>query len=424
MGIVYLASDSELKRTVALKVLSQDRANNPTLVRRFKSEGQAAALLQHKNIVSVYEAGEADGYLFLALEYVDGIDLLEWVNRRGSVSVKRSIEIIRQTAEALQHAYERNIVHRDIKPSNLMITRDGTVKLTDMGLARSIDESLDTTITRDGTTVGTVDYMAPEQASNSKAADIRSDIYSLGCTWYHLLVGHPPYPEGSVTNKISAHISSPLPDPRADNPNVTEAIVAVIHRMLAKKKEQRYQTPQELLDDLISPTLKRSDDTLNLLAMFEEDLGDLPSEPLDSSEDLIFVRPTQNSPEGKTSARTDRRTARQPRKKNFHSMPTRAELPATPPEGARQKLRRLDQTPDSRTPPVEIPWGLLILGGIAIAVVVAIRIAFYLYFRSITPDDPGESVTLNATRPLFAQVAFHDDERRSLGKPSFGTLTR
>src|SRR5690606_38487726 len=142
------------------------------------------------------------------LEYIEGIDLLEWVHRKGAVPVKRTVEIIRQAAEALRHAYERNIVHRDIKPANLMITRQGTVKLTDMGLARSIDETLDTTITRDGTTVGTVDYMAPEQASNSKAADIRSDIYSLGCTWYHLLTGQPPYPEGSVTNKISAHISA------------------------------------------------------------------------------------------------------------------------------------------------------------------------------------------------------------------------
>lgn len=401
MGIVYLASDSELKRTVALKVLSQDRANNPTLVRRFKSEGQAAALLQHKNIVSVYEAGQADGYLFLALEYVDGIDLLEWVNRRGPVSVKRSVEIIRQAAEALQHAYERNIVHRDIKPSNLMITRDGTVKLTDMGLARSIDESLDTTITRDGTTVGTVDYMAPEQASNSKAADIRSDIYSLGCTWYHLLVGHPPYPEGSVTNKISAHVSSPLPDPRVENPNVTEAIVAVIHRMLAKKKEQRYQTPRELLDDLASPALKRSDDSLNLLAMFEDDLAETPSQPLESSEDLIFVRPGQDTSRGKGTADTGSRGKKLNRKKDFYSMPTRAEIPTSHSANARQKLRRLDQPDPSRSPSVEIPWGLLILGGIAIAVVLAIRIAFNIYFPTVSPSDHNESA---ADKPGGSQV--------------------
>ncbi|HWL09245.1 MAG TPA: serine/threonine-protein kinase, partial [Planctomicrobium sp.] len=258
MGTVFLATDSDLKRTVALKVLPRDRANNPTLVRRFKSEGQAAALLQHRNIVSVFEAGQADGYLFLALEFVDGIDLLEWVHRHGPVSAKRSVEVMRQAAEALQHAYERNIVHRDIKPSNLMISRDGTVKLTDMGLARSIDDTLDTTITRDGTTVGTVDYMAPEQASSSKAADIRSDLYSLGCTWYHLLTGTPPYPQGSVTNKIAAHIGAPLPDPRTMNPKIPEAVTAVIHRLMAKRKEQRYQTPAELLEDLNSAGVQRT----------------------------------------------------------------------------------------------------------------------------------------------------------------------
>ncbi|WP_437201087.1 serine/threonine-protein kinase [Planctomicrobium sp. SH664] len=273
MGIVYLAVDDDLKRTVALKVLAKDRATNPTLVRRFKAEGQAAAVLQHKNIVNVYESGQADGYLFLALEYVDGVDVLEWMRKRGVLSVKRSLEIVRQVAEALQHAYEKNIVHRDIKPSNLMIARDGTVKVTDMGLARSIDDTLDTTITRDGTTVGTVDYMSPEQATNSKAADIRSDIYSLGCTWYHMLTGSPPYPEGSVTNKLGAHVSAPLPNPRLLNDRIPEAVVAVIHRMMAKKKDQRYQTPLQLLEDLQSDGLMRGSDAVDLLAMFNDDGG-------------------------------------------------------------------------------------------------------------------------------------------------------
>ena len=176
MGTVYLARDTQLKRIVALKVLPQDKAQNPTLVKRFKAEAQAAAQLRHNNIVGVYDTGEDDGYLFIAMEYVEGQDLFELVQKRGIIPVKRSIEIIKQVAAALQHAFEQNIVHRDIKPSNLLIRRDGVVKLTDLGLARSIDDTLETNITRAGTTVGTVDYMSPEQARNSKAADIRSDL--------------------------------------------------------------------------------------------------------------------------------------------------------------------------------------------------------------------------------------------------------
>jgi eukaryotic-like serine/threonine-protein kinase len=214
MGTVFLAVDTDLNRTVALKVLPKDRAANPVLVRRFKAEGQAAAQMEHPNIVRVFEAGEADGFLYMALEYVEGIDVYELVERRGVIPVKRSTDIIRQTALALQHAHEKGIVHRDIKPSNLLIKRDGSVKLADMGLARSVDETLETNITRAGTTVGTVDYMSPEQARNSKAADVRSDIYSLGCTWYHMLTGHPPFPEGGMTNKLQAHAVSTRPDRR------------------------------------------------------------------------------------------------------------------------------------------------------------------------------------------------------------------
>jgi eukaryotic-like serine/threonine-protein kinase len=281
MGTVYLAQDKHLNRTVALKVLPKDRAENPILVRRFQSEARASAMLTHDNIVSVFDADEADGYLYIALEYIDGIDLFEWLRKREQLPVKRSIDIIKQVSAALQHAHEKNLVHRDIKPANIMITREGLVKLADMGLARSIDESLDTTITRDGTTVGTVDYMSPEQAANSKNTDIRSDIYSLGCTWYHMLTGEPPFPKGSMTNKLTAHAKTPPPDPRDYNENVTEAIVAIIHRMMSKKKVDRYQTPAELLEDLNNSTNLESNSG-NLLAMllaedeFEDEAGEDP----------------------------------------------------------------------------------------------------------------------------------------------------
>jgi len=266
MGTVFLAMDEDLRRTVALKVLPRDRAENAILVRRFKAEAQAAAQLHHRNIVGVYEAGTADGLLYIALEYIDGSDALDLIHRRGILPVKRSIEIIRGVAEALRHAYEKNIVHRDIKPSNLMIAKDGEVKLADMGLARSVDETLDTSITRAGTTVGTVDYMAPEQARDSKAADIRSDLYSLGCTWYHLVTGEPPFGDGDVMFKVQAHALKAPPDPRRINDRIPEAIVAVIQRLMAKKPQDRYQTPQELLDDLANPNLHRQGVTSDLLA--------------------------------------------------------------------------------------------------------------------------------------------------------------
>jgi serine/threonine protein kinase len=307
MGAVFLARDTTLNRLAALKVLPRDKAENPVLVKRFKAEGQAAAHLRHENIVSVYDAGEEDGYLYIALEYVEGTDLHNMISKRTRVPVRRSLEIITQVTKALAHAYQQGIVHRDIKPANILIRQDGVVKLTDLGLARSIDDNTETSITRAGTTVGTVDYMAPEQARDSKAADIRSDIYSLGCTWYHMLTGRAPFSEGSLTNKLAAHATTPAPDPREYNERVPEGVVAIIHRMMAKSKNDRYQTPEELLDDLQNPNLKRTNvdnNVLEALASDESD-GEQPTRevdilpPADSSDFQInqFI-PDYNTPAG------------------------------------------------------------------------------------------------------------------------------
>mgnify|MGYP002631189564 CR=1 FL=1 len=250
MGAVYRAVDSNLKRTVALKILPREKAKNEILVKRFEAEAQAAAQLRHKNIVCVYDSGELDGYLYIAMEYVDGIDVQDLVMRKGGLSVKRSLDIIKQVARALEHAHEQTIVHRDIKPANLLIDRDGNVKLADMGLARSIAETEEAGITRAGTTVGTVDYMSPEQARDSKSADCRSDMYSLAATWYQMLVGKPLFPNGDLLNKITAHATTAPPDPRDIRPNIPESIVQIIHKMLEKKPARRYQTPAELIHDL------------------------------------------------------------------------------------------------------------------------------------------------------------------------------
>jgi len=265
MGTVYLAVDSQLKRTIALKVLPKERTENDTLVRRFEAESQAAAQLKHENIVTVYDAGRIDGHLYIALEFVEGTDVHELVAKRGPLPLKRSVNYVKQIAHALEHLHKRGFVHRDIKPSNILVTREGLAKLTDMGLARAVDESLESNITREGTTVGTVDYMAPEQARDSQSADIRSDIYSLGCTWYQMLTGEPPFPTGSVTNKLYSHISKPRPDPRALNRSIPEEVVAILHRMMARKADDRYQTPNELLEDIanMGSGNKRIDELLN-----------------------------------------------------------------------------------------------------------------------------------------------------------------
>ncbi|MDB5337060.1 MAG: pknB 33, partial [Planctomycetaceae bacterium] len=271
MGAVYLAVDPALKRQVALKILPREKASNPQLVKRFKAEAQNASQLTHENIVSVYGAGEADGYLYIALEFIDGIDVHDLVERRGVLPVKRSIDIIKQVCRALQHALEQGIVHRDIKPANLLVRRDGVVKLADMGLARAVDESTETGITRAGTTVGTVDYMSPEQARNSKSADVRSDMYSLGCTWFHMLTGAPPFAEGSLTNKLNAHANRTPPDARDKNEAVPEGVVAVMQRMMAKDPDDRYQTPLELIRDLEGALVNKDAVSRKILEALNDD---------------------------------------------------------------------------------------------------------------------------------------------------------
>jgi len=266
MAIVYEALEDSTGLHVALKVLPRDQMQDELLVKRFKLETQAAQQLSHANIVSVLSSGEIDGFLYIAMEYVAGIDVLELARRKGMLSVKRSLDIVRQVAHALQHAHEKNIVHRDIKPSNLLIDRSGIVKLADMGLARSLTSSKKSGLTREGTTVGTVDYMSPEQTRDSHSAHCRSDIYSLGATWYRMLTGQAMYPTGDVLNRINAHATRPPPDPRELNDKVPDGVVAIMHRMLEKTPDDRYQTAAELLHELDTANLDRREVTVDMLA--------------------------------------------------------------------------------------------------------------------------------------------------------------
>jgi serine/threonine-protein kinase len=253
MGAVYKARDSELGREVALKVLPPSMASKGTMLERFKREAINAARLRHENIVTLYDWGKVKETYYLALEFVDGIDLGEHINRKGRLDPQEAKLIIIQAARALEHAYQNGLVHRDIKPSNFLIAQSSSgmlIKLTDMGLSRSTDDE-DFRVTKAGTTVGTVDYMSPEQARDSGAADIRSDLYSLGCTAFHMLAGQAPFPEGSLTERLYKHCESAPPNLLEINPKVPPPLWGVLERLLAKRPEDRYATPQELIDDLL-----------------------------------------------------------------------------------------------------------------------------------------------------------------------------
>ena len=251
MGVVYKAQDEELGRVVALKILARDLSNQPARVERFRREARHAARLHHENIVTIYEFGEFENLQYLALEFVDGVDLLQYICQKGRLDVSEACSIATQATSALEHSFEQGIIHRDVKPSNLLIARRRDqllVKLTDLGIAREVADDA-ARMTGAGLIVGTIDYLAPEQARDSGAADIRSDLYSLGCTFYEMLSGQPPF-RGSVTELVYKHAEEYPPDLCASRPEVPPRLAQIIRKMMAKKPSDRYQTPTELLVDL------------------------------------------------------------------------------------------------------------------------------------------------------------------------------
>lgn len=251
MAAVLKARDTELSRVVALKILPPEAARDPESVTRFKQEARAAAALDHENIARVYFCGEDQGLHFIAFEFVEGINLRQMIDRRGVLPAAECIRYMIQVAAGLNHAAERGVVHRDIKPSNILITPDGRAKIVDMGLARHLgSELVNGGVTQSGVTLGTFDYISPEQALDPRRADVRSDIYSLGCAFYHALTGRPPVPEGTAARKLRAHqFDEPL-DPRELNPAIPDEVVAVLARMMAKDPADRFQTPTELIAHL------------------------------------------------------------------------------------------------------------------------------------------------------------------------------
>lgn len=283
MGQVYKAVHQRLQRTVALKVIREERLlRDPDAIHRFQREAQAAAQLSHPNIVLVYDADKVGDTHFIAMEFVEGIDLAKLVKRSGPLPIPQACDYIRQAALGLQHAHECGLVHRDIKPSNLLVTtakagktvsgffRRATpgaggerpdpssstptstvVKILDLGLARRLvagaDKKNQSFLTEDGDVLGTPDFIAPEQARNAHNADIRADLYSLGCTFYYLLAGRAPFPEGSAIEKLLKHQLDPPTPLQELRPQVPAQVEHIVATLMAKPPEQRYQTPEGLV---------------------------------------------------------------------------------------------------------------------------------------------------------------------------------
>ena len=252
MGRVFRGYDTVLARPVAVKVLSREQAADAEIVARFRNEAQSAARLNHDNIVQVFHVGDEDGLPYIVFEFIEGCNLRDLVEQKGGLPLAEAISYTFQIARALAHAAACNVVHRDIKPSNVLIAKDGRVKLIDMGLARlQRSPSSDGDLTASGVTLGTFDYISPEQARDPRTADARSDIYSLGCTLFYMLTGRPPFPEGTVLQKLLQHQGEKPPDVRQSRPDSPEEVSQLLRRMMAKDPRRRFQTPAELIDGLV-----------------------------------------------------------------------------------------------------------------------------------------------------------------------------
>jgi serine/threonine-protein kinase len=287
MGQVFKARHLRLERIVALKVIRKEKLDNPKAVKRFQREMRAAAQLVHPNIVLAFDADQCGHTHFFSMEYVQGIDLNRMVKDSGPLPIAQACDYIRQAALGLQHAFERGLVHRDIKPANLLIAdlgpknadaktvsdstgevlinqaelrnlQYGRVKILDMGLARVADSEetneIVSRLTQEGAVIGTPDFIAPEQAMNSSAADIRADLYSLGCSFHFILTGKVPFPGGTLMEKLIRHRND-APEPLEKlRPDVPPHIAAIVRKLLAKKPEERFQTPAELVAALDAKT--------------------------------------------------------------------------------------------------------------------------------------------------------------------------
>ena len=250
MGAVYQARDMRTDDLVAIKILPRSKARDPEFLARFEQEGRAVFKLDHPNIVKAIGLGEADGYHYFSMEYVEGKDVYDMLDESGRIPELDALSIVIQITQALEHSYEQNVIHRDIKPGNIVVDRYGMAKLTDFGLALDRDRIGRGRITAGHDALGTPFYLSPEQARGESDIDISSDIYSLGATLYEMVTGHPPF-DGSPAEVLLKHLNEQIPSPRDIDRTLTPGVCHVIQKMMAKRREDRYPTPRELMKDIM-----------------------------------------------------------------------------------------------------------------------------------------------------------------------------
>ena len=250
MSRVYRARDNQLGRLVAVKILHERFADDAEHVERFRREALAVARLNHPNIVTIIDRGEADGVQFIVFEHVEGEDLKRLITRTGPMPVRRALELGVQIGRALSFAHANGVVHRDVKPQNVLV-RDGSAKVTDFGIARADHLELDVEHTESGTVLGTGDYISPEQARGERASE-RSDVYSLGALLYELLTGDVPYPAESAVAAALRHTTDPVPDVLAARPDVPVRVAGAVERALAKDPGDRFPTMDDFVDELVA----------------------------------------------------------------------------------------------------------------------------------------------------------------------------
>ncbi len=414
MGTVYLAEHTMMRRRVALKVLPFDHIQQPAYLDRFIREAQAVASLDHANIVRAYDVGnENEGnrdVYYLAMEYVDGQDLQKHVKENGPLEFVRAANLIRQAARGLSHAHDRGLTHRDVKPGNMLIDSDDVLKVLDLGLAvfhtADQDEEASLTVSNNDHLLGTADYISPEQARNSHEVDHRTDIYGLGCTFYFMLTGYPPFRQGTVAQRLLAHQTQTPPPVTETRPDFPADLETILNRMLAKSADDRFQTCHDIAGELKNWLLKNADDDWksNHPEIFEANRISARSvledaEPADSTSDTMIGPSPFGDESGlldgsvqQTSPPTSSKVERESLSRN--QLSDKADIAAQP---------QLSHPQSSR------PW-------IAIAVAcLSLLIAGFFAVRSLTsdpspapqpaPNHPRPLITTKPTKPVTTDVA-------------------
>jgi serine/threonine protein kinase len=366
MGQVFLCEHAVMRRLVAVKLLPSGLASDPAAVERFHREARAVARLHHPNIITAHDADRDGNRHFLVMEYIDGHTLDQLVRQVGPLPAARAAHYIRQAALGLQHAHEHGLVHRDIKPSNLLVDRAGTVKVLDLGLARFFhDEADDLTRRQDHSPMGTTDYIAPEQAEESHAVDIRADVYALGCTLYHLLTGQVPFPGGTPLQKLRRHQDAEPRPAETLRPDLPGGLASVLRRMMAKRPEDRYQTPGEVAETLASWAQPGPPPPLGEAVEPASPAGDRT--PLEALPTLTTSPPSPGEP-------------------------------ADPAEGAKTVLSARSRSTSDPAAPRRPAWGQrrawLVAAGLAALLVGAVAVGFVLFRpdkseHNRPPDHPG-----------------------------------